>query len=77
LGAILVEIDDTGQDSVITVYDSADSTTTDDEILGIFNANLVAKTNSQLFTFPSPGVECKEGIYFTVVGDVKVYVYYR
>ena len=77
LGAILVEIDDTGQDSVITVYDSETTDTTGDEILGIFTANIVAKQNSQLYVFPLPGVECAKGLYFTVAGDVKVYVYYR
>lgn len=77
LGAVLVEIDDTGQDAAITVYDSPTSDTTGDEILGIFTANLVAKQNSQMYVFPLPGVECKKGIYIAVAGDVKVYVYYK
>jgi len=77
LGAILVEIDDTGQDSVITVYDSPTSDTSDDEVLGIFTANGVAKQNSNLYVFPLPGVQAELGLYLTVAGDVKVYVYYR
>jgi len=77
LGAILVEIDDTDQDAVVTVYDSANNSTTGKEVLGIFTANLVAKQNSQLYVFPLPGIECAQGIYITVSGNVKVFVYYR
>ena len=76
-GAILVEIDDTGQDSVITAYDSPTTDTTSDEVLGIFTANLVAKQDSKLYVFPLPGVECALGLYITVSGDCKVYVYYK
>jgi len=78
LGAVLLEIDDTGQDSNVQVWDSATATTSGKECLGVFVANDVAKQHSNLYAFPLPGVEAAEGLYLVVTaGDVKAFVYYR
>lgn len=78
LGAVLVEIDDTGQDSNVALWDSATATVTSKECLGVFAANDVAKLHSNLYLLPLPGVEFTEGLYLVVTaGDVKVFAYYR
>jgi hypothetical protein len=79
LGGVLVTATDNGGDIDIKVWDSPDSTLTDDDLLA--QVTVVATTAKAQSSFSAPdvtGIEARKGIYVQVVaGDASIVVYYK
>ena len=77
LGAVMVQATDNGADQVLKVWDSPDSTTTDDVIL--YQCDLPETTDGarQYAQMPLPGVVAHNGIYVEIAGDLEFEIFYR
>ena len=78
LGGIIVTITGEGVADYIKVWDSPDSTTTDDVELA--RVTLAAGTNlgqQAIVMFPNPGVYAHLGIYVEASGTLEYEIYYR
>lgn len=79
LGGVLVTATDDGGDIDVIVWDSPDSTLTDDEELARITVVETTANAQNSFATPSKeGVQAENGIYVQVVaGDCEVIVYYK
>ena len=78
LGEIVVTASDVGGDVDVIVWDSATSTTTNDEELArVRIPETVAGTQSSFSAPSKEGVFATDGIYVAVTGDCEFIVYYK
>ena len=78
LGGILVTASDAGGDIVVKVWDSPNSTLTDDVCLAAVTIISTVSGAQNSFAPPSKeGVEAINGLYVQVTGDCEVIVYYK
>ena len=79
LGGVVVIATDAGGDIDVIVWDSPDSTLTNDERLcRVTVPTTLTNTVESFGDLSSPGIQAQNGIYVQVVaGDCQVYVYYR
>ena len=60
--------------ATLTLWDSEDSTTTDDNKLApVLDCSL----DERLYVFPVPGVEFKKGLYVAIAGSPSYVIYYK
>lgn len=76
---VTVEMTDDGGDGVVEVWDSPDSTLTDDDCLARVTVTTTTSGAMASWALPHPrGVHAGNGLYMKVIaGDVNVIVYYN
>jgi hypothetical protein len=79
LKGVTMEMTDAGGDGVVEVWDSPDSTLTDDTCLARIAVTSTTSGDMSSWSLPvGEGVKASKGIYMKVVaGDVNVIVYYE
>ena len=76
LGGVRVTATDADGDVVVNLWDSPDSTTTDDIEVARLSLGKAAKDVREV-TFPDPGVELQNGLYVAITGDCLVETWLR
>lgn len=78
LGGVLVTTTDAGGDIDVLIYDSPDSTLTNDEILARITITEQVEHFQSSFGPPArEGVQAENGLYVHITGDCQVIVYYK
>lgn len=78
LKGVTVEMTDTGGDGVVEIWDSPDSTLTNDTCLA--RITVTSTTSGDMSSWALPvgvGVKADNGLYLKITGDVNVIVYYE
>lgn len=78
LGGVLVTAEDADGDIDVLIYDSPDSTLTNDEILArVRVTDLISGTQDSFCAPAREGVQAENGLYVDITGNCQVIVYYK